>query len=173
MEKVIGYKTFNKGLITQQGNKLELDKLYEIKETPIFRKQGYHMCENIEDTLRYFDCNNIDICRAEGYPQILKSQDEYNGTGEIYCCQKILLTHLLTRKEIIEEAKKMYNPFRFYTFIASFPLTEEEKKYFMEKYINEEWMLPNLIYRFYDKKIFDNKQINYKEIAKQYIRRKK
>lgn len=171
MEKVVGFKAFNKGLITRQGDKFELDRLYEIKGTPVFRRQGYHMCEFLEDTLRYFDCSNIDLCNVVGYPQIISYYDEYNGSGEIYCCQKIVLTHLMTRDEIIEEAKKMYNPFRFYTFIASFPLNDDEKKYFLEKYLKEEWMLPNLIYRFYDKKIFDDKNVNYKEIAKQYIKR--
>lgn len=172
MEKITGFKAFNKGLITRQGDKLELNKIYEIKESPIFRKKGYHMCEYLEDTLRFFDCNNIDICKVEGYPEIIKTYDEYNGTGEMYSCQKILLTHLLTRKEIIEEADKISNPFRFYTFIASFPLTDEEKKYFLEKYLNEEWMLPNLLYRFYNEKIYiKNEKVNYKELAKKYIKR--
>ena len=173
MKKIEGFKAFNKGLITNQGDKLKLNKIYEIKGTPIFRRKGYHICENLEDTLRFFDCENIDICRVIGYPEYAVYWDDYNESGKMYSCQKIQLTHILTEKEIIEEAKKM-NQFRFYTFSAFYPLKEEQIKYFLEKYIDNNWILSNLIYRYYDEEIFERKikeNVNYKEMAKQYIKK--
>ena len=44
MNKVIGFKCFEKGIINRYGQKMELDKMYEIKGEPKFMKQGFHMC---------------------------------------------------------------------------------------------------------------------------------
>ncbi len=173
MEKIKGFKAFNKGLITRQGNKLELYKLYEIKEEPLFMSRGYHMCKCIEDTLRYFDCNDIDICEVEGYPKYEEYIDEYAGSEEMYSCQKILLTKLLTKEEIIEEAKQM-NMFRFAKFLLFYPLTLEQQKYFMEKYINDNWILSKLIYRFLDNEIYkktSENNIDLQELARQFIKK--
>ena len=171
MEKVVGFKAFNKGLITRQGEQLELKKIYEIEEHPSFGKRGFHMCENLEDTLRYFDCDNIDICRVEGYPEIVKYVDDYNVSGEMYSCQKIKLTHIMTEEEIIEEADKM-NMFSFHTFSSLYKLNEEQIKYFVEKYINENWILENIIYHYYDKTIYEQRQkqlLNHKQLIKKYM----
>lgn len=173
MEKILGYKSFNKGLITNQGDKLELNKLYDIKEKPVFRRRGYHMCEYLEDTLRFFDCENIDICKVEGYPEYVEYYDDYNGGGKMYSCQKIVLTKLLTKEEIIEEAKKM-DHFRFYNFLAQYELTKEQQEYFIEKFKDDNWILGNIIYHYYDKKIFEKNtesRINLKEVSKQYVKR--
>ena len=171
-KKIKGFKAFNKGLITRQGQKLELEKMYELKEQPVFMSVGYYMCKNLEDTLRYFDCDSIEICAVEGYPDYVKYYDDYAGSDEMYICQKILLTHLLTPQEIIEEAKKMTN-FRFRKFAAYYPLTEEEKIYFLQKYIDDYWILSDLIYSFFDKEIYKkiNSKTSLKEIAKQYIKK--
>lgn len=172
MKKINGFKAFEKGLKTRQGDILELDKMYQIEGTPIFSSCGYHMCQNLEDTLRYFDPQLIEICRAEGYPEYVEYYDDYTGSGKMYSCQKIVLTQILTPEEIIEEAKKMAN-FRFKKFAAFYPLTEEQKAYFTEMYINDFWVLGDLIYDFYDKTVFKriSKGEKIEEIAKQYIKK--
>ncbi len=129
IEKIEGFKAFTKGLITRQGNKLELYKLYRIEQPPVFMSSGFHKCKCLEDTLRYFDCSNIDICKVEGYPAYTTYYDDYTGSDEMYSCQGILLTHLMTPEEIIEEAKQM-NEYRFKKFIAFYPLIQNKKNTF-------------------------------------------
>ena len=172
MEQIKGFKAFNKGLITRQEDKLELEKLYELDTEPVFMSRGYHMCEYLEDTLRYFDCDSIEICNAIGYPEYVEYYDDYTGSGIMYSCQKLLLTHVLTPEEIIEEAKRMTN-FRLKKFAAFYPLTQEEKIYFIQKNMNDDSALSDLIYYFYDKTIYErrNKGEKPSEIAKQYIKK--
>jgi len=44
----------------------------------------------------------------------------------------------------------------------------------LEKYIKDQWILSELIYRFYDKTIFkriNEENINIEEVARQYIKK--
>lgn len=157
MNKVIGFKCFQKGLINRFGQKMELDKMYEIKGEPKFMKQGFHMCENIEDTLRYFDGmnNEVDICKVTGYPNIYKYDDDYNEYYNMYSCQKIVINELLTRQEIIKQIENI-NELKINRFIYGYKLNNDEIKYLIEKYKNKPEILCHIIYMYYDKDIYNN-----------------
>lgn len=133
--QIEGYKCFHEGLVTKPGKKMELEKKYTTNETPIFRSSGFHMCERLEDTLRFFDSftEKIEICKCIGYPNYTKYDDEYYGYYDMYSCQEIILLEKLTRNQIIEIARNM-NDFQIQRFISLFNLTPSEIEEFIEKY---------------------------------------
>ena len=46
-----GYKAFNKDL-TCRGMQYEVGKTFEMKESPVCCKQGFHFCENIAEVYK-------------------------------------------------------------------------------------------------------------------------
>lgn len=151
-----GFKCFYSGLTNAFGQKLQLNKKYIYDGKVKFRTSGYHLCTNLEDTLRYFDGvnQNIDICEVIGYPEYIKFEDEYYGYYDMYACQGILLTKTLTRDEIIEKADKMHS-LAFKRFSAGYKLNEDELAYFKNKYKNNCDILHHLIYYYEDKDIYN------------------
>lgn len=127
--EIIGYKCFNKGLINRYGKQFSLGKIY-IREGLIkFRNNGngFHLCKNLEDTLRYFDAINdeVDICKVKGSGTIAEYSDEYNGYYDMYAVEKLELLKLLTREEIIMYALNLDSE-RLKRFLSSIKLTDEE-----------------------------------------------
>lgn len=151
-----GFKCFNKGLINSFGDQLVLNKKYIYDGKVSFRSSGYHICTNLEDTLRYFDGMNgeIDICEVNGYPEYIKFDDDYYGYYDMYACSGILLKKLLTRDEIIKRADSMHS-LAFKRFSAGYKLTVEELEYFKNKYKNDIDVINHLIYYYEDKDIYN------------------
>ena len=81
--EIKGYKAFDNGLINRYGKKFEVDKTYTTEGKISFGNDGngYHFCQNIEDTLRYFDATEGDVVIAEvtATGDIAECEDEYNG----------------------------------------------------------------------------------------------
>lgn len=151
---ISGFKCFYSGLVNRYGEKLELDKKYVCNEPVKFQSKGYHICANLEDTLRYFDFNReIDICEAIGYPEYVKYDDEYYGYYDMYVCQGLLLKRKLTREEILQMADSM-SVGKFKRFSKNYKLTEEEYEYFKNKYRNNIDVTNHLIYYYEDKNIY-------------------
>lgn len=143
--EVKGYKCFYKGLSTQYGDKLELGKVYTAHGKIVFGKNGYHFCQRMEDTFRYFDTFNceVDVAKVIGMGKIDTSYDDYNEYYDLYCSEKIMLLKLLTRDDIIRYGLNLFGP-RAWRFISTFGLTKEEIKLFKEKYYNEYDMLKRI-----------------------------
>ena len=150
-----GFKCFYSGLVNAFGQQLELDKKYVYDGPVKFKSGGYHLCTNLEDTLRYFDDDKgIDICEVVGYPKYIKYDDEYYGYYDMYACQGILLKKILTRDEIISKADEM-NPIAFKRFSTGYKLTKDELSYFKNKYRSQYDVLYHLIYYYEDKDIYE------------------
>ena len=86
---MIGFKVFDYGLINRYGFKYELNKTYHTDGELRFGidGNGFHMCKNIEDTLRYFDAfnDNIRICLKVNFysnDNILKCIKYYQENNE-------------------------------------------------------------------------------------------
>lgn len=150
-----GFKCFYSGLINAFGQQLQLDRKYIYDGKVKFKSSGYHLCTNLEDTLRYFDGVNkgINICEVVGFPEYIKFDDEYYGYYDMYACQGILLTKVLTRDEIIAKADKMHS-LAFKRFAAGYKLTDNELDYFKNKYRKDLDVLHHLIYYYEDKDIY-------------------
>ena len=153
---VIGYKCFNKGLVTRYGDVLEVGKEYTSKHDPKFGKSGYHFCKNMEDTFRYFDSFNdeVDVCIVEGSGKIEKYDDYYYGYYDMYCSEKIKVLRILTREDIINYGLNL-NELTAERFISTFGLTSEEIKLFKDKFFYS-WGVLNAIayYQENDKEVY-------------------
>ena len=136
--EVTGYKCFNTDLTNKYGIKFEVGKIY-IASGPLKygnNGNGYHLCRNLEDTLRYFDAMNdeVKICRVKGSEEILEESDDYYGYYELFVARKLEILNLLTRKEIIDLELNLNNGFRVERFISLFRLNDEEIKKFKDIY---------------------------------------
>ena len=153
---ISGFKCFYSGLVNKYGEKLELDRKYICSEPVKFRSKGYHICANLEDTLRYYDGVNrkVEICEAIGYPEHVKYDDEYFGYYDMYACGGLLLKRILTRQEIIEKADSMHSE-AFKRFSRDYRLTAEELDYFKNKYRNNNDVMLHLTYYYEDKDIYN------------------
>lgn len=67
---------------------------------------SYHMCQNFEDTLRYFDAMRkmVTICAVVGSGTITEAYDDYYGWYNMYAVSDIDIKQKLSRNEIISMA---------------------------------------------------------------------
>ena len=121
-----GYKAFNEDMTNRYGEFFEEGKIYSVPFDPVFGVQGkgFHFCERLEDTLRFFPGmdENIHIAQVTCLGSYVKRNDEFY---DMYSTNKIRIDHILSRKEIIEMCLKMPTP-RLIRFIQGFRLTQEE-----------------------------------------------
>lgn len=135
--EVIGYKCFNKDLTNRYGQKLEVGCIYSTDNEVKFGNDGhgFHFCKNIEDTFRYFDAMNdeVCICLVKGFGTIKEYDDEYNGYYDMYASEHIEILNLLSREEIIKLGLNLY-PERAVRFVSGFRLNDYEIELFKQKY---------------------------------------
>ena len=85
-----GYKAFNKDL-TCRGMQYEVGKTFEMKESPVCCKQGFHFCENIADVYKYYETSDdTRICEVEAIGEIV-TDDNIK-----YCTNKIKIVREIT-----------------------------------------------------------------------------
>ena len=136
---VYGYKCFKKGLINSYGASFQVGETYHSDGEVTFgvNGNGFHMCERLEDTLRFFDTfnENIEVCSVIGFGKCISRDDEYNDYYDMYVCENMYIIKKLTREEIILYGLDLFE-MRVMRFISSFKLIEEEKKLFREKFKN-------------------------------------
>lgn len=87
---MIGYKAFYKDL-TCRGFQYEIGKTYSMKDSPILCQNGFHFCENIADTYRYYPMvEGTRICKVEAIGEIA-TEDNIK-----YCTNKIKILEEIT-----------------------------------------------------------------------------
>lgn len=158
-----GYKCFNKGLTNRYGKKFELMHLYHADGEIKFGNNGngFHICKNLEDTLRYFDAMNeeVDICYVECFGNCDKRDDEYYGYYDMYAVEYLFLTKLLTREDILNYALKL-DEFRICRLVSLYKFTPEEIKILRDKF-KANLHIQDFIsyYQCNDKDVFTRKRI--------------
>lgn len=139
---ILGYKCFNKDLTNRYGIKFEVGKTYnangEIKfGTTDYRthSHGLHMCKNIEDTFRFFDTFNEEVCICEvrGMGGKCTYNDEYNGYYDMYSVEILEIIRIINREELINMALNL-NQLRVERFITNYRLSKDEIELFKEKF---------------------------------------
>jgi len=137
---IYGYKCFKKGLINSYGVSFQVGETYHSSGKVIFgtNGNGFHMCERLEDTLRFFDTfkEEIDVCRVVGFGDSVKRSDEYNEYYDMYVCEKMYIVKKLTREEIISYGLNLSGT-RLIRFLSLFKLDDIEKKIFLEKFAGD------------------------------------
>ena len=154
-----GYKAFHKGLTNRYGKQFEEGQTYENSESPVFGNhgRGYHFCERLEDTLRYFPNSEeeIDIAEVTALGDLADGEDEYDGYYDMYSTNKIRIDKVLTREEIIEMFLKMEPCSRVFRFINCFELDEAEIDSFYKVMVEDQ---PKTI------KVYTEKGIEYEYV---------
>ena len=161
-DKILGYKCFNEGLINRYGYKFEIGKIYHANNIIEFRKNGFHMCKNLEDTWRYFDAfnDNIQIAMVIGSGNKSLNNDEYNGFYDMYAVENLLIIHVLSRNEIIAYALNLPE-MRLKRFISLFKLTVDEIEIFKDHFYNNSFIIDAISY--YQEKKHDVYQKKYRK----------
>lgn len=135
--EIIGYKCFNKDMTNCYGMKFEVNKTYSVYGTIKFGTygNGFHMCERMEDTLRYFDAmhDEVSLCMVKGSGEIAEYYDDYYGYYDMYAVEKLEILHKLERSEIISLAST-FDHIRVKRFLSGFKLNSEEILMFKEIY---------------------------------------
>ena len=137
--EVIGYKCFNKDLTNRYGMKFEVGKTYVDNGIIRFgdKGHGFHMCERLEDTLRYFDAmdGQVSICLVKGSGTIVEEYDDFNGYYNMYSTSVLEIIKELSRDEIIDMAI-LFNEIRVERFLSCFRLNDYEISLFKDKFAN-------------------------------------
>lgn len=146
---MIGYKCFNDDLTNRYGTKFEVGKTYHANGDIKFGNDGngFHMCKNIEDTLRYFDAfnDNIRICLVYGFGEFNEYDDEYNGYYDMYSYEYLTILKELSREEIINYALNICE-YRLKRFISLYKLNIDEIELFKSKFYNNDNILKCIKY---------------------------
>ena len=87
------------------GKKFEVGKIYIAPGIIKFgtNGNGFHMCRNMEDTFRYFDTENMTVCKVIGSGEMDEGFDHYYGFYEMYAVKRLKILKELSRLEIIEQ----------------------------------------------------------------------
>ena len=147
--EVVGYKCFNSNITNRYGMKFEIGKIYFTKGIVKFgiNGNGFHLCKNIEDTLRYFDAINsqVNICIVKGSKNIITYFDEYNGYYDMFAVEQLEIIKKITRKEIIDIAINLNN-IRVKRFISGYRLDKNEIELFKNKFEKDKDVLNVIAY---------------------------
>lgn len=129
-----GFKAFNKGLINRYGFTFKEGESYSSFGEVRFKKNGFHFCRRLEDTLRYFDgFNDIDIALVSGYGDIAVFEDDYYGYYDMFACSNIRINKVLSREEIIESMLfSNLSCDRIKRFVAGYKLNDSEIDYLLD-----------------------------------------
>ena len=93
IKKIKGYKAFTKNL-TCRGMQYEIGEIYEMEDSPICCKQGFHFCKNLSDVYKYYDMSeDTRICEILAIGEI-DSADESK-----YCTNKIKIVREIKSSE--------------------------------------------------------------------------
>lgn len=147
--KIKGYKAFNKDMTNRYGVAFSEGEKYSVSGPAVFGNagNGFHFCERLEDTLRYFDAMNDDIAIAEviGSGDIKEYNDDYYGYYDMYATTELEVVRFLGRSEIIDMfgAAPGYRTVRF---VQGFKLNEQEKLWLKYKHLEDSDVLKAIAY---------------------------
>ena len=134
-----GYKCFNGDKTNRYGRPFEAGKDYHIDGEITFgnKGNGFHMCVHLSDVFRYFDTSDNDFCVAEvtcwGKYQLREYPYDFEGYYDMYSFSDMRINHFLTRGDIINlMLRAPYNDVK--KFLRTFICTEEEIRFFINKY---------------------------------------
>lgn len=132
-----GYKAFvlkDDKLTDRYGNTYELEKQYHVDGDIKFKKNGYHLCINPEDTLRYVDAfnDNVVITSVLGSGNLNRYDDDYYEYDDMYAVSDMKILKMYTKEELLEnQAKASRNIKRF---IDGYNLNLNDLYYILDNY---------------------------------------
>ena len=155
-----GYKAFNKDLTNRYNKPFEEGETYEVEGKLQYGNDGngIHFCKRLEDTLRYFDPNNLLIAAVTSLGDIIETEDSVYEYYNLYVTNILRIDKILTREEIIEMFLDNNCLISVKRFVEQFPLTEDEIKQFKNNYQHNEEIIDAIsYYQENDKEVFNRK----------------
>ena len=144
-----GYKCFNEGLINRYGDAFHLHTEYHCNGMIRFGNDGngFHVCERLEDTLRYFDAMNqkIDMTEVHCYGKRDEYEDDYYGYYDMYAYEYMMIDKILTREEIVDYGLHLYDT-RVKRFLSLYKLLPNEIILFQNQFQNSVDVLRTISY---------------------------
>ena len=148
--EVKGYKAFTKERKNEYGKTFEEGKTYTISAKElVFGQHGFHFCKRLEDCLRYFAKDDIDLAQVTGLEEVRETNDYITDSYGICIARKIRIDRFIPREEIVA----MYdNPTKIewynsiYKFLSSYTLTAEEIARFESAYCENTSILQAILY---------------------------
>lgn len=133
---MIGVKALNHDLTNQYGFIYEIGKKYTLNGSLKWRENGFHFCLRPEDTLRYVDGFNEDVCfvLVEGEGKLTTYEDEYYGFYDMYASSEIKIISIISREDVFNMIINSKNEFRAKRYASLIKLTSYEKEEILKKY---------------------------------------
>lgn len=165
LNHVVGYKAFNDDHTNRYGVLFEAGKTYKTGGKVSFGTNstgGYHMCKNLEDTLRFFEGleNDPIIAEVEGKGQIATYEDDYEGYYDMYSVEMLTIKRFLSREEMLYTI--LDDPYifddRVCRFIQGVRMSPEEIELFKDTFEDSPKILNALAYYQEDDKEVYNRQ---------------
>ncbi len=147
--EVHGYKSFNSDMTNRYGLPFEEGKIYDTEGELKFGidGNGFHFCERLEDTLKFFDGEvERKVAAVTSLGEVLKRDDEQQDFYDMYVARRLRIDKVLTRKEILEYILSTDIDYRVIRFVMFFKLTEEEIDYFIARYNNNMRIVKAILY---------------------------
>lgn len=156
-----GYKAFNKGLTNRYGREFKEGETYSIDGPLKFGNDGngFHFCERLEDTLRYFPAmeEEIEIASVTALGNLEEYEDNYYGYYDMYCTDKTRIDRVLEREEIITMFLDKTRS-RVIRFVQGFRLNPNELELFTLRYGEDESIMDAVAYyQKGDKEVYNRK----------------
>ena len=146
---VKGFKAFDGRMKNRYGTHCEEGEKYSVLGPVIYGTQGngFHFCERLEDTLRYFNGldSEIQIAEVVGFGDIVKSFDNYYGYYDMYAASNIEIVRVLSREEIICNGLNMPE-YRSERFVKGYKLTDDEIDLFKGVFSDDDNVLRAIAY---------------------------
>ena len=156
--EIYGYKCFYSDGKNRYGKDIVIGKIYSTDKKIRYGNNGhgYHFCERLEDTFRFFTsdesglCENICICMVRGFGEIherledrvVEMDDGYYG---LYACQNLEIIRVLSRKEIIDYGLNLCSK-RAVRFVSLLKLNSDEIEEFKDKFRNNQSVIDAIYY---------------------------
>lgn len=144
MDMVHGYKAFNKDFTNRHGEKFEVGKTYIDSSNISFGNDsegGFHMCSNLEDTLKFVPAfeEDVVVCEVTGSGKIVEGdrfEDDYYGFYDMYSVERLTIDKVLSRKEVVDSFLNMstISSERICRFVQFYKLHEDEEEMFKLKF---------------------------------------
>ena len=173
--EIKGYKAFDSNMTNRYGIPFDEGETYTINDALRVKfgndGTGFHFCERLEDTLRYFPAmeEEIRIAEVTGYGDIVTFEDDYFGFYDMHASSGIRIDKILDRREIIEMfLDPKCHEFRVNRFLSLFKLTNPEIGEFLSKRKDVRDIYKVIrYYQMNDKNAFrEDSNIKYKELIK-------
>ena len=157
----LGFKAFNSDCTNRYGMKFLENIEYSFDGQLQYgsSNNGFHFCENLEDSFRFFNSfeDDIVIGKIIADDKIVSKDDNFYGYYGLCVTNKIKVLKFMSREEVINYGLSLVGE-RLYRFIRGYKLTAGEIKILQDKFKDDYMAITNIeYYQLNDKEAFIKK----------------